>query len=143
MAKKQDVTISIFNIAGEKGKEQVQLKFKVVHQTSMFKGDNPVEHVTNFDLLMPLTAHNAKAIKQYVIDWQKIGREAGSHAKMRELEATPVTWARLYPGRGAVTHVREMSLEDIEKKALSDPEYRKALIARLERVQDVVDGNGK
>ena len=139
MAKKREITISKFNVTDA----GCELKAKATFSLKMFEGDGAQEHVANFDLSITKERLVALAMNTVVIDLQKHCRTLEQHSKVRELTKNVLGMKDVYPGRETVTHVREMSLEDIEKKALSDPEYRKALIARLERVQDVVDGNGK
>ena len=134
MAKKRDITISTLKCVND----QLQIVARVNHSCKMDDTDTPQDHTTNFDLLVSLKDFVAKTFSTLVIDWQKIGRTSGSHAKMRILEAEPVTWPILYPGVRAVrvSIARDMTPDEIRAKCKSDKAFRSALMAELEAMED-------
>jgi type IV pilus biogenesis protein CpaD/CtpE len=138
MAKKRNIMITLFKHAPEGS----QIKARIEFTLKLFDGDVPQDHTMNLDLLLPKGKLEALAANTVVIDVQKRLRELGDHAKVRAWTASPVTYDRVYPGRGATVIKRELTdaekdalVMEAMKKAKSDPTYRARLMAELGEIE--------
>lgn len=135
MAKKQDVTVTRFNMVGD----GVELAARIVFGLSLFKGDESIEHVANIDFSMTKAQLVSLVIKSIVIAIQKIGRDVcESHAKMRIFTGNTLSYLDVFPGtrRAAVSVARDMTPSEIRERAKNDAKFRADLMAELMAMED-------
>jgi hypothetical protein len=126
MAKKREINVASFNMTDA----GVELKAKVTFSLKLFEGDVAQEHVANMDLSMSKDAAIKAIMSSEVIDFQKVCRATGDHAKVRALTAKTIGYKDIHP-EGRTVVKREMSEADIIAKAKNDPVFRAAILAGL------------